>query len=82
MGLIEQRITAIVAEVAELDPAAIEPAGALADLGVDSLMSVEIAVDVERAFGLHFDESELKQLWSFGSLVELTRAKLAAVEQA
>jgi acyl carrier protein len=52
----------------------------LADLGVDSLMSVEIAVFVERRFQVHFDDAELNTVRTFEDIVELTRAKVG-VEQ-
>ena len=79
---LEQQIATIVAEVAELDEASVVVSESLADLGIDSLMSVEIAVDVERAFGLRFDETELKEVRSFRSLVEITRRRLDAEQAA
>jgi len=79
---LEQRIAAIVAEVAELDEASVVSSESLADLGIDSLTSVEIAVDVERAFGLRFDEMELKEVHSFRSLVEITRRRVDAEQAA
>jgi acyl carrier protein len=79
---LEQKIATIVAEVAEMDEASVVVSESLADLGIDSLMSVEIAVDVERAFGLRFDETELKEVRSFRSLVEITRRRLDAEQAA
>lgn len=76
MDLVEREIAAIVAEVAEIDPDQVVPDGTLGDIGVDSLMAVEIAVDVERRFGVQFHEVELKRVQSFRSLVDLTRSKL------
>ena len=75
--MIEDELRAIVAEVAEIDPDSIDPSGLLADAGVDSLMAMEIAVDVERHYGLSFTVEELKRITTFGSLVALTRARLA-----
>jgi acyl carrier protein len=80
--MIEDELRAIVAEVAELDPSAIGLEGTLADAGVDSLQAIEIAVDVERRYGLSFVEAELKEITTFGSLVALTRARLAEQEVA
>lgn len=79
---VEREVAAIVAEVAEIEVDEIVPEGTLADIGVDSLMSVEIAVDVERRFGVQFDEVELKRVRSFRSLVDLTREKLAVARGA
>ena len=80
--MIEDELRAIVAEVAEIDPDSIDASGTLADAGVDSLMSMEIAVDVERRYGLSFTIEELKTITTFGSLVALTRARLADREGA
>ena len=74
--MIEDELRAIVADVAELDPGSIDLSGTLADAGVDSLMAMEIAVDVERSYGLTFTVEELKGITTFGSLVALTQARL------
>jgi len=78
MDMIEREIAAIVAEVAELTPDEAASGGTLAEAGIDSLMAVEIAVDVERLYGIRFAEDELKDVTSFERLVALTRAKLGA----
>lgn len=78
--MIEDELRAIVAEVAELDPEAVGLDGTLAHAGVDSLMAMEIAVDVERRYGLSFTVDELKQITTFASLVSLTRSRLAEQE--
>ncbi len=80
--VIEAELRVIVAEVAEIDPGSIDVSGTLADAGVDSLMAMEIAVDVERRYGLTFTVEELKAITTFGSLVALTRARLAEQEAA
>ncbi len=79
---IEDELRAIVAEVAELEPDSIDLSGTLADAGVDSLMAMEIAVDVERRYALSFTVEELKGITTFGSLVALTRTRLAEQEAA
>ncbi len=80
--MIEDELRAIVADVAEIDPGTVGLGGSLADAGVDSLMAMEIAVDVERRYGLSFTVEELKELTTFGNLVSLTRARLAEREAA
>ena len=45
-------------------------------------MAMEIAVDVERRYGLSFTVEELKGITTFGSLVGLTRMRLAEQEGA
>jgi acyl carrier protein len=80
--VIEDELRAIVAEVAEIDPDTVDLSGTLADAGVDSLMAMEIAVDVERSYGLSFTVEELKGITTFGTLVVLTRARLAEQDAA
>jgi len=79
---VEDELRAIVAEVAEIDPGTVDAGGTLADAGVDSLMAMEIAVDVERRYGLSFTVEELKEITTFASLVALTRTRLAEQEAA
>ena len=80
--MIEQELRAIVAEVAELDPGSIDPTVPFAEAGIDSLMAIEIAVDVERLYGLHFDEEELQTIVNFASLVALAGRALAERDRA
>jgi acyl carrier protein len=80
--VIEDELRAIVAEVAEIDATSIDLSGSLADAGIDSLMSMEIAVDVERLYGLSFTVDELRSITTFASLVELTEARVAEREGA
>lgn len=82
MTELEHEIAAIIAEIAEIEIDEIVPAGTLADIGVDSLMSVEIAVCVEQRYGVHFDDADLNAARSFADIVRLTREKLALAEAA
>jgi acyl carrier protein len=76
MDPIADTIAGIVAEVAEVNRDDIVASGTLADVGVDSLMGIEIAVHVEQTFGVYFNEDELGEIRTFSDLVTLTRAKL------
>jgi len=76
--VIEDELRSIVADVAEIEPDSIDPLLSLADAGIDSLMAMEITVDIERRYDLHFADTELRQIVSFESLMRLTREKLAA----
>ncbi len=73
-------LVALVAEVAEIDAAVIQPDESLSDLGVDSLMSFEIAVQVEQRYGVQFSDADLRQVRTFGDLYELTRGALAVAQ--
>ena len=78
MDDVEREIAEIVAEVAEVPVDAITSEGRLTDLGVDSLMNIEIAVHVEGRFGVHFEEADLAGIRTFGQIVALTRSKVPA----
>ena len=69
-------IAAIVATVTEIDQSAVLPGESLKDLGVDSLMGLEIAVHVERRFDIRFDEDELGTIETLEDLVRLTQVRL------
>ena len=77
MDPIADDIASIVADVAEVDREDIAASATLADVGVDSLMGIEIAVHVEQQFNVHFNEDDLGEIQTFNDLVTLTRAKLA-----
>ncbi len=77
MNSIEETIAGIVATVAEVDRAEVRPGESLKDIGVDSLMGLEIAVHVERALGIQFDDDELGEIETFEDLVDLAVARLA-----
>ncbi|WP_405080181.1 acyl carrier protein [Paenibacillus chitinolyticus] len=57
----------------ELDERALsEP---LQELGVDSLMALELAVHVERGFGVRLSEEELASIRTLEDIVKAARAK-------
>ena len=61
----------------EVDPAAIRPEATLADLGLDSLMVVELLFDVEDEFGITIPEGISFQTLAEGAALmdELVRNK-------
>jgi acyl carrier protein len=77
MTPIEETIAGIVSTVAEVDRDEIQPGESLRDIGVDSLMGLEIAVHVERTFGIQFDDDELGKIETFDDLVALAAGRLA-----
>ena len=64
---VPQRVIAIIAEQAVLDPADVRPEMTLADLGIDSLGLVE-AMAVQFIPGT-FGGSPWKDVWAFGLLI-------------
>lgn len=82
MTAFEHELAAIVAEIAEIDIDVVTLDATLKEIGVDSLMSVEIAVWVEQHWSVHFSEDDLNAILSFRDLVQLTEQKLQLVEVA
>ena len=77
-GLLDrERLRTIVAEVIDLEPDDVtDDASFIDDLGVDSLMALEIVVVLEKQFGVRFAETELSQVTSLGQAYDLVAAKL------
>jgi acyl carrier protein len=78
--MIDDEIRAVVATVAERDVASIDPEMPLAEAGIDSLMAMEIVVDIERRYRVRFADDELKAVDTLGDLTRLTVEKLATSE--
>ncbi|VVC37697.1 Acyl transferase/acyl hydrolase/lysophospholipase,Acyl transferase,GroES- [Cinara cedri] len=58
-----QSLTEIVAGIMGIqDPSSVKPTSTLADLGLDSLMGVDIKQIIERSFGLSLSNTQIQQL--------------------
>ena len=66
----------IVAEVAELDE--VPDHKPFKDLGIDSMMAIEIVAEVERRYKLKIPEQELEQIQDLDSVVTLVASKLGS----
>jgi acyl carrier protein len=74
---LREKLRAIVAEVAEIDEV---PDGTpFKDLGIDSMMAIEIIADVERNYKIKIPEDELDQITDLDSVVRLVETKLSKV---
>ena len=71
---LREKLRAIVAEVAEIDE--VPDSTPFKDLGIDSMMAIEIVADVERAYKIKIPEAELEQVTDLDSVVRLVQAKL------
>lgn len=71
---LKEKVRAIVAEVAEIDE--VPDNTAFKDLGIDSMMAIEIVAEVERTYGLKIPEDELEQITDLDSVVALVKTKL------
>lgn len=71
---IDAQIKAIVAEILEVDPATINPDARLVeDLGMDSMMALEILVAIEKKFKITIPEEKLAELKTLGSTIAVAK---------
>ncbi|MGF1468057.1 MAG: acyl carrier protein [Sandaracinaceae bacterium] len=75
-GELREELRAIIAEVSEVDE--IPDDTPFADLGIDSMMAIEIVAEVERTYKLSIEEEELPELTTFTKVYEVVRTKLGA----
>jgi acyl carrier protein len=67
---VEQDLRALIADLAELDPTDLGVDIPFPDVGIDSLMAMEIAVHVEARYGVHFEEGDVKSIQTIGQMTE------------
>jgi acyl carrier protein len=75
MSDLKEKLRAIVAEVAEIDE--VPDTELFKDLGIDSMMAIEIIAEVERTYGIKVPEDELTKITHLQSVVDLVSEKLA-----
>ncbi|KAE8141925.1 hypothetical protein BDV38DRAFT_278709 [Aspergillus pseudotamarii] len=61
-----------------LEPEDIQPGSDLVELGIDSLLAMEVAREVEKAFSIKFELEELMQMTDVRSLVNCIQANMGA----
>lgn len=71
---LREKLRAIVAEVAEIDE--VPDGTAFKDLGIDSMMAIEIIAEIERTYKIKVPEQELEQVRDLDSVVALISTKL------
>ncbi len=72
---LRETLRGIVAEVSEVDD--IPDDKEFSDLGIDSMMAIEIVAEVERTYKLSIPEDELKEMTNLDRVVRLVESKLA-----
>jgi acyl carrier protein len=71
-------LRAAVARVLDVDPASLtDDADFVGDLGVDSLMALEVVVVLEKTYGVRFGEQELVRFTSLRAVHGALAGKLA-----
>jgi acyl carrier protein len=74
MSELREKLRAIVAEVSEIDE--IPDNTPFSDLGIDSMMAIEIVAEVERQYKVSVPEEELKSLSDFESVYTLFAGRI------
>ncbi len=71
MASVAERVKAVTARVLRLDPSEIKPEHAFAaDLGAESVQSVELVAMFEEEFGIEMDEDEALSVQTVGDAVD------------
>jgi acyl carrier protein len=71
---LEQEVKALIADIIEMDPGEIDgDAHLVEDLGMDSMMALEILAALEKKFRIKLPEDELPKITSVNKAIELTR---------
>jgi acyl carrier protein len=71
---LKEELRALIAEIAEIDT--IPDATHFKELGIDSMMGVEIVAAIERQYHVKFDDSELAEVSTLNKSYELVLGKL------
>ncbi len=75
MPELKEKLRNIVAEVSEIDE--IPDKTPFQDLGIDSMMAIEIVAEVEREYQIQVPEEQLQQLTSFEKVYSAVSGHLA-----
>ena len=73
---LRENLRRIIAEVSEVDE--VPDTTPFKDLGIDSMMAIEIVAEVERTYKLSIPEEELKELVNLQAVYDKVRSKLQA----
>lgn len=72
---LKEKLRTIISEVSEVEE--IPDETPFKELGIDSMMAIEIVAEVERTYKLTIPEDELQELVNFNAVYAKVEAKLA-----
>jgi acyl carrier protein len=82
MENLETEVKNMIAEILETDPAKISPDARLVeDLGMDSIMALEILVALEKKYKIAIPEEKLPEIKTVNAAIAIAREYLQAKEQ-
>ena len=74
VGNVDQQVLELIADILEMEPGKIEPNAQLVeDLGMDSMMALEILATIEKKFRIKLPEEDLPKITSVNRAIELTK---------
>ncbi len=73
---LKEELRTLIAEIAEIET--VPDTTHFKDLGIDSMMGVEIVAAIERQYKIKIADAELQEISTLEKSFELVRAKLAA----
>ena len=76
MSNMKEELRALIAEIAEIDE--IPDDIAFKDLGIDSMMGVEIVAAIERQYKIKIEDAELQEVSTLNKSFDLVKGKLDA----
>jgi len=71
---LKEKLRGIVSEVSEVDE--IPDDTDFRELGIDSMMAIEIVAEIERTYKISVPEAELKEMTNLTRVYELVKSKL------
>jgi acyl carrier protein len=74
MASMKEELRALIMEIAEIDD--VPDAVSFKDLGIDSMMGVEIVAAIERKYQVKVEDSELEQITTLNASSALVERKL------
>ena len=80
MSNMKEELRALIAEIAEMDE--IPDDVSFKDLGIDSMMGVEIVAAIERKYQVKIEDSELAMVTTLNASMALVQKKLGTEIQA
>ena len=71
---LEEEIRNLVAEIVEADPNTIDPEAKLVEqLGMDSMMALEVVASIEKRYKIKLPEQELRNVTTLNSVIDIAR---------
>ena len=71
---LEQEVRGLIADIIEMEPSQIDPEAHLVeDLGMDSMMALEILATLEKKFKIRIPEDDLPKITTLSNAIELAK---------